>query len=182
MKNFGSDISNVSWLIAALVIMPPLAFLITPLAVLLLPALPLFYFGLKKLTDFKRLETWQQVPGELKTTDIGRYQVLYDRGGAVDFYFPLAHFEYEYQGLTYESNQYAYDRKSVASRDLNEINELIERLEEEQQLNVYVNPQNPRQAVLNIEVSKERKEHQWVLLVAGILLAMIFIGVWNISQ
>ncbi len=181
MRKVGSDISYLPWLIGALVIMPPLVFQVSPLAVLLLPALPLFFIGVKKLLAFKGLKAWEKVAGKLKATDIGVYQVLYDRGGPVDYYFPLAFFEYEYKGQRYESNRYAYDRKSVSSTDSNEIKNLLEQLEEIEQLDVYVNPLNPQQAVLNIEISRKQKEHQWVLLISGILLFIAFIAIWSIS-
>ena len=180
MRKIGSDISYLPWLIGAMVIMPPIVFQISPLAVLLLPALPLLYFGSRKLQSFNNLKNWEKVSGKLKDTDTGVYQVFYDRGGPVDYYFPLAYFEYEYKGKIYESNQYAYDRKSVSSRDANKITKLLEELEEAKLLDVYVNPQDPEQAVLNIEVSRKQKEHQWVLIISGFLLFLVFVGVWSI--
>ena len=69
-------------------------------------------------------------------------------------YTPLVYFSYLWEGSENKPNVYSIDKKITWSHDLEVITKEINHIESLKELQVYVNPQRPNEAVLNIEISK----------------------------
>ncbi len=181
MKHFGWDITWAIRLFAALVIATPL-FLYAPFTGLLLVSAMLLLTGGLRVLQYRRLADWIMVPGTLLQTDIGTYRVSSGQYGRPDaYYFPLAHYAYEYNSVEGESNQYAYDRQSIWSNDIEAIRTLIADLQARQSIDVYVNPAHPNRAVLTTTISAARWSHAWALVASGIILACAGALLWRFS-
>lgn len=174
MRKVGSDFKYMLWVFAGLALAFPLVFLL-PLSVPFIIGSGLFFFGAKKINSYKNLKTWVKTEGTLLQADIGGYDEMddYSKNGKNEYYLPLANFSYSWKGSKKESNNYSFDSKSIWSLDPEDIIRKIKDLESLEKLEVYVNPKNPREAVLNIEVSKNRYSHAYAVLASGVLIIIL---------
>lgn len=174
MNDFGWDIKYALWLIAALLISAPL-FLWSPLTLLLVVAAVLASVGINGELKNRRVCRWKKVPGKLLKTEIGRYRVSIGQyNEPEDRYFPLAFYSYQYDDYRGESNRYAFDRKSIWSTDREEVENILTKLQAQKSLEVFVNPRQPREAVLNTTVSSTRKSHYRALAISGIIIGCLW--------
>ena len=182
MKDYGWDIKYGIWLLVAIAASYPV-FTYEPRALLYMAALILLYLGGSKLYKAKTLKSWVKCPGKLLQTEIAVYRVsLGQYSPATEHYYPLAFYNYTYNGSLLESNRYAVDHKSIWSTDIEKVETAIKQLNEIEKLEVYVNPVKPHEAALNIELSTERLSHLWALTISGLLLLCIAIFFTFYSQ
>lgn len=181
MKDYGWDIKHGFWLLLAIIASYPI-FSFEPLIILFIIATALLVLGSKQLIRHKNLDKWVEAPGSLLETDLGVYRVSHGQySPPVKHYYPLAFFSYSYNEKEYKSNEYAFDYKSIWSTEQEAVEDIIKELETKEALNVFVNPKNPTEAVLNRQVSANRLSHYWALFVSGCILFGIGILLWIYS-
>lgn len=181
MKDFGWDIKYALWLLAALILTTPI-FLLSPLVYLFVIATLLTLAGIKRVLIYRDVSSWEKAHGKLIKTDIGQYRISIGQYSKPEVrYFPLAYFSYQYGDYSSESNQYAFDRKSIWSTDLDEIDLRLAELEAKKTIDVYVNPQHPHKAVINTQISPSRWSHAWAVLISGVTLLFISVLLWSIQ-
>ena len=181
MKDYGWDIKHQLWLVLAIFVSyPVLTF--EPLIILFLIAAILFIIGTKQIIKSRSLGNWMEITGSLLKTDIGVFRVSFGKySSPVKHYYPLAYYSYNYNGAHYKSNQYAFDHKSIWSTEQELVEKVIKELESNETINVFVNPNNPKEAVLNRQVSANRLSHYWALLASGCILFVIgiFLSIYS---
>ena len=172
MKHFGNDWRVMFLLPVVVLLSAPLVFFVPLLVPFVLGVIPLL-FGIGQIKKYKSLEGWVEVNGNLIQTELGVYDVSVGQyTPPVSHYFPLAQFSYSFNGNEYNSNMYALDRKSVWSTNKDDVLNCIERLKSEDSLKVFVNPQSPEEAVVNLSVSKKRWSHAYALTLGGLILIL----------
>lgn len=170
--NLGWDIKSGFWLLGLLLLAAPVLFLAPLLLVFVIGAV-LLGVGVWQLIQYRNLAGWNRVQGTLNRTDIGVFKVSIGQyTPPQDYYFPLVTYSYQYRGSGYESERYAFDRKSIWLTDMESITCKIAQLEAQKTLEVYVNPARPEVAVLNTEISAQRKSHACALVVSGLLVIL----------
>ncbi|OZB82166.1 MAG: hypothetical protein B7X28_03950 [Halothiobacillus sp. 13-55-253] len=181
MKDYGWDIKYGFWLLLTFIASYPI-FLFEPLIILFVVAIVLLVLGSKQLIRQKNLKKWVETSGLLLETDLGVYRVSHGQfNPPVKHYYPLAFFSYCYNEKEYKSNEYAFDYKSIWSTEQEAVKNIIKELETREALNVFVNPKNPTEAVLNRQVSANRLSHYWALFASGCILFVIGIILWIYS-
>jgi hypothetical protein len=159
MKDFGWDISYAVWLLLGLIISAPL-FIYEPLVLLIIVAITLFLAGLRQIMRYRNLANWVGIQGTLIGTSLGKYRVSIGQySKPEEYYFPLAKFSYAYNGIEYASNQYAFDRKSIWTRDQEVTAKIIDELNAQKTIQVFVNPRHPGEAVINSKIISTRWSH-----------------------
>ncbi len=170
MRKIGSDLKYVPYIFAGLALSFPFVIRL-PLALPFIIGSGLIFWGAKRIYLYKSLKNWEKTEGTLIQTDIGVYEEM-DKG-IIKYYHPLAYFSYIWEGSKNKSNIYSLDKKIIWSVDLEVVTKELTRLEALKQLTVYVNPQAPDEAVLNIEISKNSYSHAYAVLISGILICLL---------
>jgi len=144
MIKIDSDIKYIPWILAGIVVALPIS-MFFPLALPFILGWGLVYFGVKQILKYKSLLSWEKTKGTLIKTDTGMLEEAAEY--SMDKYFvPLAYFSYEWDNVEHKSNTYAFDNKSIRSKDAEEV---------------------------NISISKNRKSHAYALLASGVLVTLI---------
>ena len=173
MKDHGWELYKLLWVIGGIIVSFPLVML-TPAAVPFIIGFILLWFGYKQLSRYEGVAGWQKSSGKLLNADIGIYRVAEDKySPSTPFYFPMAHYSYCYQGIIYENNVYAFDRKSIWTPALSSVETTIDNLLQEENLVVYVNPVDPSDSTLNVSISGSRYSQAYSLLVSGFLVIIL---------
>ena len=171
MIKIGSDIKFIPWIFAGIALAFPLM-LFLPLSLPFVLGGGLLYFGVKQLLKYKSLNKWEKTNGVLIKTEVGKLEEI-DQYTTHKYFVPLAYFTYLWNNVELKSNQYAFDNKSIRSLDSKEVEKTIEFLNSTDSLEVYVNPKNSSEAVLDTTVSKNRFSHAYALIVSGILVTIL---------
>ncbi len=171
MKDHGSDFKYVFLVLLALAVSLPILNY-SPFTLLFIISFTLITIGSCKLLKFKSLKKWIQVPGKLIETEIGLFRET-GQGHLIMHYYPMAYYKYNYNGNEIASNKYAYDHKSIWTSELEKAKKVISNLESLETVNVLVNPSNPHEAVLNIEITKNRLSHYWAISISGFILLIL---------
>ncbi len=171
MKKIGSDINFIPWIFAGLALAFPLM-LFLPLSLPFILSGGLIYFGVKQLLKYKSLKKWEKTNGVLIKTEVGTLEEI-DQYTTRKYYVPLAYFTYLWNKTELKSNRYAFDNKSIRSLDSKEVEKTIEILNSTNSLEVFVNPKNTSEAVLDTNVSKNRYSQAYALIVSGILVTIL---------
>ena len=171
MIKIGSDLKFIPWIFAGLAVAFPLM-LFLPLSLPFILGAGLVYFGIKQLLKYTNLNKWKKTNGALIKTEVGVLEEI-DQYTTHKYYVPLAYFTYSWNNVELKSNQYAFDNKSIRSLDSKEVEKTIELLNSTDSLEVYVNPNNSSEAVLNTTVSKKRYSHAHALIVSGVLVTIL---------
>jgi len=145
MIKIDSDIKYIPWILAGIVVALPIS-MFFPLALPFILGWGLVYFGVKQILKYKSLLSWEKTKGTLIKTDTGMLEEAAEY--SMDKYFvPLAYFSYEWDNVEHKSNTYAFDNKSIRSKDAEEVEETREYLASLEVLEVFVNPEKPEEAV-----------------------------------
>ncbi len=173
MRDHGWDVYKAFWIIGGVIVCFPFVMLI-PNAVPFIIGSILLWFGYKQYSSYIRLSNWLESQGKLLNTEIGIYRVAEGQySPPTPFYFPMAHYSYTYKGGTYENNVYAYDKKSIWTPDISSVERTIASLSNDEDLLVYVNPENPNDSSLNISISRKRYSQAYSLLISGFFIVIL---------
>ena len=171
MIKIGSDKKFIPWIFAGIALAFPLT-LFLPYSLPFIIGAGLIYFGVKQLLKYKSLYKWEKTKGILIKTEIGELEEI-DQYITRKYYVPLAYFTYLWDNTELKSNQYAFDNKSIRSLDSKEVEKKVGTLNSKDSLEVYVNPKNSSEAVLDTTVSKNRYSHAYALIFSGVLSIII---------
>ncbi|SRR5690554_6254193 len=181
MKNFGYDLKYAAYFLIAFILAIPFYLYATHLF-LHLVAFALIIVGFRQLYLYRCLLNWESATGKILQTNIGKFSVSSGSYSRPDlYYFPLVHFSFRHKNTDYKSLHYCFDRKSIWTLNLKEVEDTISKLNACKEVKVYVNPKKPDHSVLNIHISKNRRSHSYALIVAGILLNIVGVVVWIYS-
>jgi len=173
MRDHGWDIYKSFWIIGAVILSAPFVFL-APYVVPFIIGSIIFWFGYVQWLSFQKVKNWITLRGRLLATEMGVYRVSESQHSPpTPYYFPMAHYSYSHQGLSYENNIYAFDRKSIWSQDKSKTQYTIESLKAEKEITVYLNPSNPNQSALNINIAKSRYSQAYSLLLSGVIIVAL---------
>ena len=170
MRDHGWDVYKSFWIIGAVIFSAPFVML-APYTVPFIIGAILFWFGHAHWSSFQKVKSWIPSRGKLLNTDLGVYRVAESQySPPTPYYFPMAHYSYTHQGLSYENNIYAFDKKSIWSKDKSKTEGMIEKITAEKEITVYLNPSNPKQSALSINVAKSRYSQAYSLLLSGVII------------
>jgi hypothetical protein len=170
MRDHGWDAYKSFWIVGAVILSAPFVILAPYIVPFIIGAI-LFWFGRTQWLSFQKVESWIVSRGKLLNTEMGIYRVAESQySPPTPYYFPMAHYSYCHQGLSYENNIYAFDKKSIWSKDKSKTEHTIESLTAEKEIIVYLNPSNPNQSALNINIAKSRYSQAYSLLVSGVII------------
>jgi hypothetical protein len=176
MRDHGWEVYKSFWIIGAVILSAPFVFL-APYVVPFIIGAILFWFGHAQWLSLQKVKNWIASRGKLLTTEMGVYRVSESQySPPTPYYFPMAHYTYSYQGLSYENNIYAFDRKSIWSKDKSKIQYTIDCLKAEKEIIVYLNPSNPNQSALSINIVEPRYSQAYSLLLSGVIV--IALGIY----
>ena len=161
--------------------MAPLVFIAPKLAPFVI-SFGLVFFGYNQLNSYKKLNNWVSVQGSLLQTKVGMYSVSESQYGApTKYYYPMAHYSYNYEGSSYDNNEYAFDTESVSSTEKKKIENILAGLSDQESIEVYLDPANPKESAINISISNKRKSHGYSLCVASLLIFLVGVYLIGIS-
>jgi hypothetical protein len=123
----------------------------------------LFGFALHRIGNEAR--RWPKVTGRIVKSELDEYEGRLDPNDAMKtLYRPLISYAYEYNGITYHGDQVSLGAKITANREAF-ASKLIAKYPLGSTIEVYVNPKNASQAVL-----QPAPAHAWIVWVAAAVL------------
>lgn len=130
-------------------------------------------YSLHKLRDGMESNQWPAVAGIVDYSGIDSFRDGAPYTGSFPMYFPNITFSYSIQGEKYTSSRISIDPKDYEMSDEAEVRKIVEGFRAGAAQEVYVNPRNPKYAVIFKGMSKGRKHHYQVLLIVGVLLCLV---------
>jgi hypothetical protein len=124
----------------------PTLFYLLPVTFLALGA-GLFVFGQIQQRKAKVVESWPKTPGVIFTSDMDQHYSTDNEGMTSYTYEPVIEYTYKFMGVEYSGSQYRMGSKGT-SFDRRKAESILSRYPVGQQVEVYYNPDNPAQAVL----------------------------------
>ena len=127
----------------------------------------LLFFGVAHLRKARASWDWERVPGQILTSSIEK---VFDRMEDQQVSKVKILYSYSVNGRTYKSAQFRLRRSDANVRSFLEAREFSERFPAGSTVEVYVNPLDPADSVLQPGMSDRARSHQLGMVASGIVV------------
>lgn len=148
--------------------------------VLILFSILLLCFGAIPIIRYRKSEAWQKVDAKIISISESFKEVSSSEYQKIKYYYPIIEYEYNFGGTIYTSSQVSFDIKNVWVPEVDNCGAVSEKnvyfwraWESGSIVNAFVNPSNPSQSCLIIDLSNSRKSHYLSLIVSGLLVLVV---------
>lgn len=189
MKPIDTKILNFSFKLIGLLCVAFLVFNFSPQYahhMLLVVAMVLLFLGGGAALQYKAQANWIENKAVLKHIKECEEEVALSAYIRIKYFYPVVEYEYVANGATHSGTRVSYEKENVWVPEVNNWGDPtpIEKrwwlsLKPGEQLPVYINPRNAKEAVLIKTVAKNRRSHHFALITGGVIIALIWLFLVN---
>ena len=129
----------------------------------------LLFFGVAHLRKARASWDWERVPGQILTSGIEK---VFDRMEDQKVSKVKILYSYSVNGRTYKSRQFRLQRSDTNMRSFLEAKRFNEKFASGNTVDVYVNPLDPADSVLEPGMSERARSHQLGIVASGIVVVV----------
>ncbi len=167
MKSTGFPVALTIFLVSLLAILAAIPLKSGALLLLLLAGFGLLFFGLAHLHKAKASWDWDRGPGQILAS---RIEKVFDRMEDEQVSRIQISYSYSLDGRTYKSNRFRLLRSDENVRSFLDAKRFNEKFAAGNTVEVFVNPLDPTDSVLEAGISERARSHQLGLVGSGIVV------------
>lgn len=149
--------------------------------ILLLIAITLFLVGAYRLLKYHSLNIWPLIKGKILSISENCKEVWMTSTTTLNYYFPEITYEYIYKNKKYESTIVSNNIENIWVPEVNEMGDKTPEIDKfwmpwkkGDKIEIFVNPNNPKEAVIFKHLTEKYKSHNAALIVSGVILAIVW--------
>jgi len=167
MKTMGLPLALAIFLLSVTAILVAIPFEKGALLLILLTGFGLLFLGLANLRKAKASWDWDRVPGQILAS---RIEKVFDRMEDEQVSRIQISYSYSLDGRTYKSNRFRLLRSDENVRSFLDAKSFNEKFVVGNTVEVFVNPLDPTDSVLEGGISERARSHQLGLVGSGIVV------------
>ncbi len=149
---------------------------------LLLIALILSLVSASALLEYRRQVYWKKTRARVDGIRECEQAVAIGKTSRLTYYYPQIEYAYVVDGTSYTGTLVSIEKENVWIAEFDDWGAPIPEhqrwwrsIQAGDEIQVYVNPYKPQQAVLVNSISRDRRSHHLALLIGGIILALVWL-------
>jgi len=167
MKTTGLPLASALFLVSLTAVLVAIPLENGALLLLLLAGFGLLFVGLAHLRKAKASWNWDRVPGQILAS---RIEKVFDRMEDEQVSRIQISYSYSLDGRTYKSNRFRLLRSDENLRSFLDAKSFNEKFAAGNAVEVFVNPLDPTDSVLEAGMSERARRHQIGLVASGIVV------------